>query len=116
MKKKSDHSLAEEKAAHRIAEQSLQTSDEARVNLAWDLESIQASLTATANKLASKSSALNTAVIQAHEMEIKLKAAKEKLKATEEKLKMLRKRRRAKDSCWIWPTRHFPRESSHLRR
>jgi hypothetical protein len=55
-------------------------------------------------------------VIQAHEMEIKLKAAKEKLKATEEKLKMLRKRRRAKDSCWIWPTRHFPRESSHLRR
>jgi hypothetical protein len=38
--------------------------------------------------LASKSSALDTAVIQAHEMEIKLKAAEEKLKAAEEKLKV----------------------------
>jgi hypothetical protein len=37
--------------------------------------------------LASKSSALDTTVIQEHEMEIKLKAAKEKLKVAEEKMK-----------------------------
>jgi purine-nucleoside phosphorylase len=33
-----DRSLAEEKATRQIVEQSLQTSDEARVNLARDLE------------------------------------------------------------------------------
>jgi hypothetical protein len=33
-----DRSLAEEKAAHQTAKQSLQTSDEARLNLARDLE------------------------------------------------------------------------------
>jgi chromosome segregation ATPase len=32
--------LTQEKAAHQTAEQSLQTSDEARVNLVWDLESV----------------------------------------------------------------------------
>jgi glucose-6-phosphate-specific signal transduction histidine kinase len=58
-----DRSLAKEKAARQTAKQSLQTSDEARVNLARDLESIQASLTATTSKLASKSSALDRAVI-----------------------------------------------------
>jgi hypothetical protein len=58
-----DRSLAKEKAARQTAKQSLQTSDEAWVNLARDLESIQASLTATASKLASKSSALDRAVI-----------------------------------------------------
>jgi hypothetical protein len=35
--------------------------------------------------LASKSSALDTVMIWEHQMEIKLKAAKEKLKAPEEK-------------------------------
>jgi hypothetical protein len=78
-----DRSLAEEKAARQTTEQSLQTSDEARANLAWDLESVQASLTTTT----SKSSALDTAVIREHEMEIKLKAAEEKLKVVEEKMK-----------------------------
>jgi hypothetical protein len=37
--------------------------------------------------MASKSSALDTAVIREHEMEIKLKATKDKLKVTEEKMK-----------------------------
>jgi chromosome segregation ATPase len=87
-----DRSLAEEKAARQTAEQSLQTSDEARVTLAQDLESVQAFLTTSTSKLASKSSALDTVVIRAHEMEIKLKVAKEKLKAAEEKLKTAEKK------------------------
>jgi hypothetical protein len=37
--------------------------------------------------LANKSSALDTAVIWAHEIEIKLKAGEERLKASEEKMK-----------------------------
>jgi hypothetical protein len=82
-----DRSLAEEKAAWQTTKQSLQTSDEARANLAWDLESVQASLTTTTSKLTSKSPALDTAVIREHEMEIKLKAAEEKLKVVEEKMK-----------------------------
>jgi hypothetical protein len=49
---------------------------------------VQASLTATASKLANKSSTLDTSVIRANEMEIKLKAAEEKLKVAKEKLKM----------------------------
>jgi hypothetical protein len=48
---------------------------------------VQASLTATTNKLTNKSSALDTVVIREHEMEIKMKAAEEKLKMTEEKMK-----------------------------
>jgi hypothetical protein len=75
--------LAEEKVACQTAERSLQTSDEARVNLERGLELVQASLTATT----SKSSALDIVVIREHEMQIKLKAAEEKLKVTEEKLK-----------------------------
>jgi hypothetical protein len=75
--------LAEEKVACQTAERSLQTSDEARVNLERGPELVQASLTATT----SKSSALDIVVIREHEMQIKLKAAEEKLKVTEEKLK-----------------------------
>jgi hypothetical protein len=79
--------LAKEKAVRQTAEQSLQTSDEARANLARELKSVQASLTATTNKLTSKSSALDTAVIRQHEIEIKLNATEEKLKVAEEKVK-----------------------------
>jgi hypothetical protein len=79
--------LTEEKAAHQIAEQSLRTSDEARADLAWDLEAVQASLTATTNKLANKSSTLDFAVVQDQKMEIHLKVVEEKLKAANEKLK-----------------------------
>jgi predicted nucleotidyltransferase len=45
-----------------------------------DLQSVQASLTATIEKLTSKSSALDFAVVWDHQMEIKLKAAEEKVK------------------------------------
>jgi chromosome segregation ATPase len=79
--------LAEEKDAWQTAEQSLQTSDEARANLEWDLESVQASLTATTNKLVAKSSTLDFAVVREQKMEIQLKAAQEKLKVAEEKMK-----------------------------
>jgi hypothetical protein len=79
--------LAEEKVVRQTAEWSLLTSDEARANLAQDLESVQASLTATTSMLASKSFALDTMVIQEHEMEIKLKKVEEKLKAAEKKMK-----------------------------
>jgi hypothetical protein len=55
--------------------------------LAQDLESAQASLTTTTNKLASKSLALDQVAIQEQKMGIQLKAAKEKLNLTEDKLK-----------------------------
>jgi hypothetical protein len=65
-----DRPLVEEKATHQNTEQSLSTSDEARANLERDLESVQASLTATTSKLANKSSALDFAVIREQKMEI----------------------------------------------
>jgi predicted nucleic acid-binding Zn-ribbon protein len=55
--------------------------------LAQDLESAQASLTTTTNKLANKSLALDQVAIQEQKMGIQLKAAKEKLNLTEDKLK-----------------------------
>jgi hypothetical protein len=82
-----DRSLAQENTAWQITKQPLQTSVHYRANLARNLELVQASFTATTSRLTSKSSALDTAVIQEHEMEIKLKAAKEKLKAAKEQIK-----------------------------
>jgi hypothetical protein len=82
-----DRSLAEEKAARQIVEQSLWTSDEAKANLEWDLESVHASLTATTSKLATKSSTLDFAVVREQKMEIQLKATEEKLKVAKEKMK-----------------------------
>jgi hypothetical protein len=58
-----------------------------KLGLIWHTILSQASLTSTTSKLASKSSALDTVVIQEHQVEIKLKAAEEKLKATEKKMK-----------------------------
>jgi chromosome segregation ATPase len=54
--------------------------------MAQELESTQASLTTTTDKLSSKSSALDHAVIQEKQMKIRLMASKEKLMACEEKL------------------------------
>jgi hypothetical protein len=56
--------LAEEKTARQVVDQSLQSSNEANALLARELESTRASLTATTDKLSSKSSALDHAVIQ----------------------------------------------------
>jgi hypothetical protein len=55
--------------------------------LTRELESIKASLTATHDKLTSKSAALDVAVIQEQQTKIQKTTAEEKLKATEEKLK-----------------------------
>jgi hypothetical protein len=84
--------LAEEKAARQAINQSLLSSNEANALLAQELESIQASLTATSNKLSSKSSALDHAMIQEQQMKIQLTACELKLtmandKAAEEKMK-----------------------------
>jgi hypothetical protein len=56
--------LAEEKTARQVVDQSLQSSNEANALLAQELESTRASLTATTDKLSSKSSALDHAVIR----------------------------------------------------
>jgi hypothetical protein len=68
-------------AARQIVEQSLWTSEEANTALMQDLHSVQASLTFTAEKLTSKSSTLDFAVIQENQMAIKLKVAEEKMKS-----------------------------------
>jgi hypothetical protein len=67
-----DWSLVEAKVAQLIVDQSLRASEEAKVALARDLQFAQASLTATIEKLISKSSALDFAVIGKREAEIKL--------------------------------------------
>jgi hypothetical protein len=79
--------LDEEKVARQTAEQSLWTFDEARAGLAWHLEVVHVSLTATTNNLASKSSTDDFAVVQEKKIEIQLKAAEEKLKVDKEKMK-----------------------------
>jgi hypothetical protein len=55
--------------------------------LTRELESTKASLTATLNKLTTKSSALDVAVIQEQHAKIQLMTVEQKLKAAEEKLK-----------------------------
>jgi hypothetical protein len=79
-----NQSLAREKAAHQTVEQSPQNSNEAKADLEWNLESAQASLTSTTNRLAFKYSTLDQEVIWEQKMEIQLKVAEEKLKAVEE--------------------------------
>jgi hypothetical protein len=74
---KATRSIAE--ATRQITEHSLLASEEANIALTQDLQSVQASLTATIEKLTPKSSALDFAGIQEHQMEIKLKAAEEKM-------------------------------------
>jgi hypothetical protein len=58
-----NQSLAEEKTACHAAEQALQNSDDAKVELTREMESTKASLTATHDKLTSKSAALVVVVI-----------------------------------------------------
>jgi hypothetical protein len=79
--------LAEEKATRHTAEQSLLNSNEAKALLAKALDSTRASLTATTDKLSSKSSALDHVVIQKQQMNIWLTACEEKLIVANDKLK-----------------------------
>jgi hypothetical protein len=67
-----DQSLAEEKAARQIADQALRSSQEANAALNQDLQLVQASVTSTMEKLSSKSSALDLAVIWEREAQRKL--------------------------------------------
>jgi hypothetical protein len=55
--------------------------------LTWELESTKAPLTATHDKLNSKSAALDIAVIQEQQSKIQMTTAEEKLKAAKEKFK-----------------------------
>jgi hypothetical protein len=86
--------LAEEKATWQTTEQSLLNSNEVKALLAKELDSTWASLTATIEKLSSKSSALDHSMIWEQQMKIRLTACEEKLtvandnlKATAEKMK-----------------------------
>jgi hypothetical protein len=81
-----DLSLAEEKVVRQVVNQSLWTFEEAKDALTQDLLSFWASLTATMEKLAYKSSALDFAVVRECEVEIKLQIAKEKRQAQEQLL------------------------------
>jgi chromosome segregation ATPase len=81
-----DRSLVEEKATQQAVEQALQSFDDGRAGLARELESTQASLTTTHDKLTTKAFALDTTVIREQQMKVQLMGAEEKLKAAEEKL------------------------------
>jgi site-specific recombinase len=78
--------LAEEKTARQTTEQSLLSSNEANTLLVRELDSTWASLTATTEKLSSKSSALDHTMIREQQMKIWLMACEEKLMACEKKL------------------------------
>jgi uncharacterized Ntn-hydrolase superfamily protein len=83
-----NRSLAEKKTVCHAAKQALQNSNDAKARLTQELESTKASLTATHDKLTSKSAALDIVVIQEQQAKIQMKMAEEKLKAAEEKLKI----------------------------
>jgi hypothetical protein len=85
--KAANRALAEEKATRQAIDQSLLSSNEANALLARELESTQASLTATTDKLSSNSSALDTTVIREQQIKIQLMACEEKLTVTNDKLK-----------------------------
>jgi hypothetical protein len=86
-----DQSLAEEKAARQIADQALRSSQEANAALNQDLQLVQASVTSTMEKLSSKSSALDLAVIWEREAQRKLQKLDDRNKAQEQLLKSAQK-------------------------
>jgi hypothetical protein len=79
--------LAEERAARQAAEQSFRQSNDSNATLVLELETAQTSLTATRDKLNSKSKVLDFQVICADEAVLRLKNAKSQLKTVEEDLK-----------------------------
>jgi hypothetical protein len=82
-----DQALAEKKAARQATEQSLLNFNEAKALLAREQDSTGTSLTTTTDKLSSKSSALDHAVIREQQMKIQLTACKEKLTVVKDNLK-----------------------------
>jgi peptidyl-tRNA hydrolase len=65
-----DRFVSKGKAARQVADQALQASNDAKAKLAQELETTYTSLTATRDKLAIKSTALDNAVIQKEEAKI----------------------------------------------
>jgi hypothetical protein len=83
-----DKALAEEITARQATDQALQSSKEANTNLEQELETMQASLVATHDKLAAKANALDTQVIWQNQAKIQQEKAEEKLRVAEEELKI----------------------------
>jgi hypothetical protein len=75
--------LAEEKAARQLADRSAWSYQKANATLNQDLQSAQASVTATMEKLSSKSSALDFVVIPEREVQLNLQKVDEEKKAQE---------------------------------
>jgi hypothetical protein len=67
-----DQTSAKDKTARQVVDQSLWAFEEAKAALSHDLQSTQASLTATTEKLISKSSMLDLVLIRECEAKIKL--------------------------------------------
>jgi chromosome segregation ATPase len=82
-----DRSLAKKKTTRHAVEQVLQNSNDAKAELTQELESIKASLTATHDKLTSKSAALDVVMIREQQAKLQMKTAEEKPEAAEKKLK-----------------------------
>jgi hypothetical protein len=61
-----------ERAARQVADQTLQASQETNAPVNWDLQSAQASITGTREKLSSKAATLDEMVIRERETQIKL--------------------------------------------
>jgi septation ring formation regulator EzrA len=78
-----DWALAEEKASQQAIEQSLLSSNEANTLLTKELDSSQATLSTTTEKLSSKSSALDHVVIQEQQMKIQLTGGEKRLTVCE---------------------------------
>jgi hypothetical protein len=71
-----DQSLAEEKAAWQIVDQALRSSQETAASLTQDLQSAQASIIVTMEKLSFKPSALDHTVIREREAQINFREEK----------------------------------------
>jgi hypothetical protein len=84
---RAENSLAEERAARQVVEQSFQQSNDANATMVLELETAQTSLAATRDKLNSKSKALDFQVIHADQAVLRLKNAESRLEGTEEDLK-----------------------------
>jgi hypothetical protein len=82
-----NQSLDEEKAARKIVDRSSRSYQVANASLNQDLQSVQAFIAATMEKLSSKSSAFDLTVIQEREPQINLQKLDEEKKAQEQLLK-----------------------------
>jgi hypothetical protein len=81
-----NQSLAEEKAAWQIADQSLWVTQEASAALNWDLQLAKASIITTKERLSSKLAALDGMVIREREAQIKLETIDEERKVQKHQL------------------------------